>query len=126
MKSHKESILDFISYLRCNYLTYRGKTYKLNDTDLFPKDIRFLYPSFVKVKDPFCKKYPKETLDILKTILYNIGKGISVKAFEETIKQTDNILDVWEVSEKAFINSKKFKTVKRKKDTSFYEKIKEK
>lgn len=126
MKTVKETILDFISYLRNTRKTYLGVSKKLTDTDKFPKDIRFIYPSFIINKDPFEKNYPKETLDILRTILYNISVDISVKAFEETILQTDNLEDVWEVCEKAYENTKKFKIVKRKIDTSFYEKLKEK
>lgn len=126
MKTVKESILDYIEYLKTVKKSYRGKFYSLKDTDQFPTDIRFIYPSFVKVKDPFRKKYPKETLDILQAILYNTGKGISVKAFELAILETDDFSDVWSIAEKAFEYSQEYKIVKRVNDTSFYEKLKEK
>lgn len=125
MKTVRDSILDFIDYLRTTKRGYLGKTRKLEDTDKFPKDIRFIYPSFILLKDPFEKKYPKETLDILSSILYNIRVDMSVKAFEESIKNSKNLSDYWEVSENVYKYSKIYKIVKRKKDTSFYKKLKE-
>ena len=126
MKTVKDSILDFIDYLKTTKKSYRGNFYSLLDTDKFPTDLRFIYPSFVKLKDPFGKKYPEKTIDILCGILYNIGEPISVKAFETTIIESKDILNLWDVTEKAYINSQKYKIVKRKKDTTFYEKLKEK
>lgn len=126
MYTIKDSILDFILYLKTNTRTYNKHLYKLSDTDKFPKDIRFIYPQFQLTQDPFRRKYPKETLDILSKILYNIRVDISVKAFEQCIIDSKNLSDIWSIAELAYTYSKQFKIVKRKKDTSFYEKIKEK